>query len=118
MSRFRDYVTDVAFRLTLGKTHITALAAVRAGDPSIALGMGLWVTGIRALEARGLVKSLPLYDTPNGNYSEGAKFISENGDKPFWKRHKLTEEGELVWQLLLLADLVREVKPRRDRKAA
>ena len=23
--RFRNYVTDVAFRLTLGKTHITAL---------------------------------------------------------------------------------------------
>lgn len=113
MTKFRDYVTDVAFRLTLGKTHITAMAAVKAGNPEMALGMGIWVTAIHALEARGLVESPKTYNTPTGRYAEGAKCNDDVVSMPFHKRFKLTKEGELVWQLLELAGLVELAKPKR-----
>lgn len=118
MSRFREYVTSTTFHLTLGKTHITALAAVKSGEWGPAHAMGLWVPAIHAIIRRGLVDALPIYDSPDGNYAEGATFLQDNAAKPFSKRYKLSREGEAVWTLLVMAGLVEDVQPKRARRAA
>lgn len=116
--RFRDYVTDTAFRLAIGKTHITAMVAIKEGNQERGTAMGLWVTAIHSLVRRGLVDAIPIYETEDGFYRPEAKFIAANANQPFSKRYKLSAEGEAVWTLLVLAGLVEDVKPKRSRKVA
>jgi len=119
--RFRNYVTDTAFKMSLGKTHITAMVAIKQaqihkngvdqlqiagypdamfqGYPRIAHEMGLWVGAVRSLEDKGLI-----------NIKESTLHL------PYWERYTITQAGELVWALLIEAGLVEEVKPKSSKR--
>lgn len=98
--KFRNYVTDLAFHLTLGKTHISVLYGVKNGGYIAAT---LWVPAVKSLEQKGLITTLPIMNADgewNGNHL-----------KPFRERYKLTEEGKLVYKLLELAGLIENKVP-------
>lgn len=109
--RFADYVTRVAFNLTLSRGQITALAIIKseidqdarrrkARKPKKFLSLdnppaprfSHFVPAVQGLERRGLV----VWEDPSQM-------------KPRWDHcpFKLTRAGELVYQLLETAGLVR-----------
>lgn len=93
---FATYVTSTAFNLTLGKTHIHALWAVKQVNYSRGLsgGYDVFVPAVQGLIKRGLVIHLK----PVGQ---------ESG----WG-YELTKAGELVYNLLEEAGLVQVYSER------
>jgi hypothetical protein len=122
-SRFAEYVTRVAFDLTLSRGQITTLAIVKAEQERDKRRMkakrpkpfldtskekfqphySSFVPGVHALIRKGLVK----WDDP-------AEM------KPRWDRYPyaLTEAGECVFRLLEIAGLVRDAARFYEEKAA
>lgn len=106
-SRFANYVTNIAFNLSLSRAMCSLLLAIQAEEKrckepgvnpwrSECSGFGDFAPAVRALERRGLVKHYP-NAWPNGPEGMGANIIT-----PAWQ---LTEEGNLVAQLVRMAGI-------------
>lgn len=108
---FKKHVTSVAFHLILTRTQIETLVYIRREQrlhaAGFAVGLGgahkmeaprLFVPAVRALKERGLV----VFQDPT-SYSEDYKRPMYDPTK---LSHSLTEAGEKVWDLLVMAGLV------------
>jgi hypothetical protein len=103
-SKFQDNTTNVAFHLTLSRRMIQAFEMCRSyhdgTDPHKA-DFGHFISAVRALIDRGLVEHHDL-NIP--------KSITVLEDAQLRRNHRwytLTPAGELVWQLCIIADLVK-----------
>lgn len=108
-SEFANYVTNIAFHLSLSRSMCALLLALQVEMKrkdvswmSETTGFGDFIPCVRALERRGLVKYYP----------EGKM----NGKRKH--HHILTKEGELVAQLVELAGLNMGRHSVSHRKAA
>jgi len=105
-SRFADYVTNVAFHLTLSKSMCSVLLAIQAEEKrkpakkdewarSILTGYSHFVPVVKRLEDRGLVKYI---STPRNSFGH----INPNSGH---KNFRLTDEGKLVVELIKRAEI-------------
>ena len=107
---FRKHVTRVSFNLSLSKTHLWALWAIktnlwaaRRDDASLAafdIRNDSFITGYRGLENRGLALHIKGELCANG-FRKGGNFI-------------LTEAGEKVYDLCVIAGLIPEELNEND----
>ena len=102
-ARLHNYVTRVAFNMSLSDTMIAVLLDIELWDGTTgerpSTRHRLFVPGFRSLEARGLAYHID--PTKNGKWPEG----------PF--PFHLTRAGQLMCDLIVEAGLAKPVKERR-----
>lgn len=115
-SKFANYVTNVAFNLTLSKAMCAVLLAVQAEEKRkpkkgkadwedcLFIQYSHFVPVIRNLENRGLVSYHP---TPLNEWGKSVMNINH-------KTHRLTAEGKLVAELVKRAGIATLANARQN----